>query len=467
MSTEADWLDELLNEAGVEVGFSVKRVRLIGFRGYRDTELNFSSRTTVIIGGNGVGKTSLLESIRLSLSWLAARVVNVKGRGERISQGDIHAEMDIAAVELFTSYRLENPSRGSSHNWTIATARKGSGASIKNLQELAALSETAKAYYFSNEEKAQGLTPLPVFAYYGVGRSITDVPRRIRTRHKYARLDTYEGALTDGKADFRRFFEWFREREDEENEKVKRVDRDYVDRGLEATRQAISALMPGYSKPYIRRAGNEMILEKDGAELSVAQLSDGERTLITMVADLGRRLAMATENTSLHEEPLKGHGIALIDEVELHLHPGLQQKVIQRLEQTFPNLQFIVTTHSPLVLTTLPRESIRILHSIKTLESPYPERIITQPSTQSEGVSADEILRAVMDIDPEPELPINQDAEHFEILVQAGELNSERVQALEEKLKKHYGEASQTFQSLISTKRLYERRERIKAMRGE
>jgi predicted ATP-binding protein involved in virulence len=95
-----------------------------------------------------------------------------------------------------------------------------------------------------------------------------------------------------------------------------------------------------------------MIVTKNDKELRIEQLSDGEKCLLAMVGDLARRLAIA--NPSL-DNPLEGEGVVLIDEVDLHLHPQWQRMILPRMIKTFPNCQFIVTTHSPQILGELER----------------------------------------------------------------------------------------------------------------
>jgi predicted ATP-binding protein involved in virulence len=101
-----------------------------------------------------------------------------------------------------------------------------------------------------------------------------------------------------------------------------------------------------------------MTITKQGQELIINQLSDGEKCLLAMVGDLARRLAIA--NPSL-PDPLQGSGVVLIDEIELHLHPKWQREIIPALTRTFPNCQFIVTTHSPQVISQVKPEGIYIL----------------------------------------------------------------------------------------------------------
>lgn len=100
-----------------------------------------------------------------------------------------------------------------------------------------------------------------------------------------------------------------------------------------------------------------MEIEKDGQLLTVNQLSDGEKCLIAMVSDLARRMAIANPTG----DPLQGEGIILIDEIDLHLHPKWQRMIVPKLLEVFPNCQFIISTHSPHVLTHIQPENIFLL----------------------------------------------------------------------------------------------------------
>ena len=101
--------------------------------------------------------------------------------------------------------------------------------------------------------------------------------------------------------------------------------------------------------------------------LEIDQLSDGEKCLLAMAGDLGRRLALANPQLG---DPLSAEAVVLIDEIELHLHPGWQRMVVERLRQTFPHCQFILTTHSPQVLSQIPTESVILLERFQQAELP-------------------------------------------------------------------------------------------------
>ncbi len=118
---------------------------------------------------------------------------------------------------------------------------------------------------------------------------------------------------------------------------------------LDAVRQAIYRFMPGFSNLRVRRKPRlHMSINKEGKPLNVLQLSQGEKSLMALVGDIARRLAIM--NPTL-DNPLHGQGIVLIDEVDMHLHPSWQRSIIERLTTTFPHCQFILTTHSPLVIS--------------------------------------------------------------------------------------------------------------------
>jgi predicted ATP-binding protein involved in virulence len=215
-------------------------------------------------------------------------------------------------------------------------------------------------------------TSLPLIAFYPVERVVLDIPLKIRTKHTFLQLDGYDNSLSQG-VDFRRFFEWFREREDTENESgvpedvlnqlrpiMAETNQDLwrwlnernasaKDRQLTAVRTAIGRFMPHLDNLRVRRRPRlYMAVDKNGETLNVAQLSQGEKSLMALVGDIARRLAML--NPAL-ENPLAGDGIVLIDEVDLHLHPSWQRRLCERLTETFPNCQFVLTTHSPLVIS--------------------------------------------------------------------------------------------------------------------
>ncbi|MDR6795533.1 AAA family ATPase [Acinetobacter calcoaceticus] len=324
----------------------------------------YSSNITVFIGNNGSGKTSLLKSVTTALTWFVARLKHDKSNGTPIPESVILNTANSAAVEIIVNdQNLQQQKQA--YTWRITknrTARKVEFTTY--LTELNQLTDYYKQWLGQDDQSS-----LPLIAFYPVERSVIEIPLKIREKHQFLQIDGYDNALNNA-VDFRRFFEWFRDREDIENEFIKdlifRIKQDLVDQDLfnkideynsgkfkdvqlEAVRQAIYAFMPDFKNLQVSRKPRlAMIIDKNEKTLNVNQLSQGEKSLMALVGDIARRLAMM--NPSL-DNPLLGRGIILIDEIDMHLHPQWQRSIIQRLQTTFPNCQFILTTHSPLVIS--------------------------------------------------------------------------------------------------------------------
>lgn len=357
------------------------------------------SNITVFIGNNGSGKTSILRALATSLSWFVSRVRSEKGSGSPIPEEVILNNASSAAIIVNLSNSDEQIFK-----WTLAKTPKGKKALFNS--ELAAVSKLADEYRtrLTVDEK----TNLPLLAFYPVERVVLDIPLKIKERHSFLQLDGYDNSLNQG-VDFRRFFEWFREREDSENESalpqdfldqlLATVGNDHAiwqqletlaasnkDRQLTAVRTAISHFMPEFSKLRVRRKPRlHMSIDKGGQTLNVLQLSQGEKSLMALVGDIARRLAMM--NPAL-ENPLQGDGIVLIDEVDMHLHPMWQRSIIQRLTDTFPNCQFILSTHSPLVISDFKDVLVYALDDGELTEIP-----------SQYGQDANSVLLNIMDTD--------------------------------------------------------------------
>jgi len=384
----------------------IKKLTLNNLGRFENLEVDFAptednrSNVTVFIGNNGAGKTSILDALATSLSWFVARLRTEKGSGKAIDELAIIDNAPAASITLYLSDDIQtvNEAAISSYQWTLVKARKGRKSDKPStLSELTKLADNYRQL-LTDDSKAS----LPLIACYPVERSVLDIPLKIMGKHNFSQIEGYDSALHQG-VDFRRFFEWFREREDIENEEESRRSRLFVtenfdefteieslvhdykekidnldagdissfiekvgdinkivsflkkskdkhqDKQLNAVRAAISAFMPALSNIRVQRKPRlHMAVDKDGKSLDVKQLSQGEKSLMALVGDIARRLAMM--NPAL-ENPLHGDGIILIDEVDMHLHPSWQRNLVQRFTDTFPNCQIILSTHSPLVIS--------------------------------------------------------------------------------------------------------------------
>jgi predicted ATP-binding protein involved in virulence len=167
--------------------------------------------------------------------------------------------------------------------------------------------------------------------------------------------------------------------------------------------------------------------------MPVSQLSDGIKSILAMVADIAHRCVRLNPQFGA-EAARQTPGIVLIDEVELHLHPGWQQTIIASLQAAFPHIQFIVTTHSPQVLTTVPAECIRIL-------SVTPDGMghIHTPDRQTQGTGSASVLAQLQGVNSVPPLSIVRDLSTYTALIQQGQGESDEAKRLRTLLDAHFG----------------------------
>ena len=202
---------------------------------------------------------------------------------------------------------------------------------------------------------------LPILAFYDTDRAVFEIPQRRRGfTQEFSRYQALDGAFSV-RTNFRGFFIWFHTKENEEL-RLQRQLRDFSFqlKELRAVRDAITGVLNGVSELHTELNPLRFVLSvnTEGGKretLEIAQLSGGYRIMLALVADLARRMAQGNPHL---DNPLESEAVVLIDEVDLHLHPKWQQRVLSDLLRTFPNAQFIVSTHSPQVLTTVKPEHV-------------------------------------------------------------------------------------------------------------
>jgi hypothetical protein len=147
----------------------------------------------------------------------------------------------------------------------------------------------------------------------------------------------------------------------------------------------INSLMgPGHFRFTGKLERGEYLFERKRLRIPFPALSDGYRAFLGWVSDLVYHLCMTCpKGKSL----TKNHGIVMVDEIDLHLHPEWQMTVLPRLAKTLPNIQFIVTSHSPLVAGTLEWMNIIYMQAGR-MQSSEPRRI----PTAVHGLDADQVL---------------------------------------------------------------------------
>ncbi len=293
-----------------------------------------------------------------------------------ISKNDIHNK----SKDLFISLDCKISS-DETLNWSIVAEEAREAANnIRPTLNLIELQNYGSEFYDYVEKEEN----IPILAFYQIDRIAVDKAKPKKdVKYLKNQFYAYEGAFDNGINEFSHFLYWFENKESRENEAKARgatPNNPTSNPGLSIVRNALEIFLSNipeanFKEPRIVRGALEseysfenpfsLVFAKKGKdengnevadELKLEQLSSGEKTILMLVGDIARRIAIA--NPGLSKLGAKhtldnATGIVLIDEIELHLHPKWQSEVLNALHKTFPKIQFIVTTHSPIACVYL------------------------------------------------------------------------------------------------------------------
>lgn len=376
----------------------LNKVIFQNYRCFEYLEIELDPRLTVIVGNNGAGKTAILDGIATILSksfnYLSTSHQRFQNQGRGILDRDIRllpTTSKIAKAVDFSYLRAES-SVAVWDTWRSPTKNKIKPENLYGEKDLKNYLLDIIASY--DIENARKLTP--VFAYYDAGRASRENIERLRNskiNYAYPTAALMNSlTINQEKDSLREALEWFDKEEATELRREKESGDSYSN--LQNVRLAIATILgEDYTNPRFNSKHKFVLTKKlagGDTELSVLQLSQGYQSMLTLAMDFSRRLSIANEH--LKEKALAVPSIMLIDEVDLHLHPSWQQKVLGDLMRTFPETQFIVTTHSPQVLTTVPSKCIRIIDGQNIYNAP----------AGSQGAEASRLLEDIFRVESRP-----------------------------------------------------------------
>jgi predicted ATP-binding protein involved in virulence len=484
--------------------FCLRSMSLTDFRRFQQLDMNFEEDLTIIIGNNGQGKTSILYAIAKTLSWFTANILKEDSSGQRLNEySDIRNDSDNNFSDISSNFFFGKGLK----NISIRLSRSALGAAERRESIIKPAKEVADVWRVINESK---IVNLPIFALYSVERShpFSKLARESIGKRE-DRFDAYNHALT-GAGRFDHFVEWFiylhkrakaqgasaielleEQVHDlkqsvqngltsmvpllEETQKkllaaqMRKVNVQSVNMPSEATQmeivsRAITMVVPSISRIWVETESGVDIIKvtNDLQDVSIEQLSDGQRVFLALIADLARRMIMLNP---LLKNPLEGRGIVLIDEIELHLHPKWQQEVITILRTVFPNIQFVITTHSPIVLSTTDARCIREFRQ----NSENGELFLDSPPIQTKGSENSEILEQVMGVfATPPNIAESHLVSKFEKSI-IGENDNLSAKSLDlyNKIVSHFGQHSSELKKADSLIRLHRMKNKISKAKRE
>ncbi|MGI2027998.1 AAA family ATPase [Endozoicomonas acroporae] len=443
----------------------LSHLKLTNFRCYQDLEIDLHPQVTVLVAENGQGKTTLLDAIRIALwpyvsSFDLARSAYADP-ANTIVIDDIHLALNNSkmARQLPCSIEVSGDYGEGESTWMRfrdSEAKKSQTKDDKSTRELKSWAKSQQ----KTVRDVEKYIDLPVFGYYGTGRLWKE--KRL-TKDKVNKTETINQAINtfayrdclDPASSYRHFEDWFtltyimiREYQIEQLESGASEITGPPDlmQKLEVIRSTTNQLLSetGWSDlTYSERDNKSLVLfHKAHGALKVSQLSDGIKNMVAMVADIAYRCCHLNPHLG-HEAALKAEGIVLIDEVDMHLHPKWQQTVIQGLTTAFPNIQFIVTTHSPQVLSTVKAESIRLLKHTVDPQSGLSISEAIQPKAQCRGVASSDLMADLMGVDPIPDVIEAGWLSSYKALIQQNRHDTDTGKELRALLEKHFGLAHQ------------------------
>ena len=436
----------------------INKLYLDNYRAFEDFTIDFDEQLTVLIAINGKGKTAILDAIAVAFGTF----VNATGlaNGAVFHREDVRRfkARETQSNEMEEKYPLTLRADGYIDNDNIEWIRefkKPNGATTtKDAKPLTQYGEKIQNIVVNGEN-----TNLPLISYYGTGRlwaqkRATENKKKSET----SRLSGYIDCL-DSFSSYKAFTSWYEyvcksefeiKMEALEKEHIKLPDNEFTDM-RKALQEAVNHIIQSNSGwqdiIYKQKAESIVMQHIEHGELSVAQLSDGIRSMIGLVADIAYRAIKL--NSHLKNAPKETSGIILIDEIDMHLHPKWQQTVLTDMMKAFPKMQFIVTTHSPQVLSTVKKEQIRILDD---------NRVIT-PSSSSLGEDSSILLAEIMGVSPLPPLEIVEKRKEYQRAVEDRQYDTTNAKTLRQELVDNYGETS-TF--IIQTDMLIRKFEALK-----
>jgi len=395
----------------------VTALKLANLRAIETAEFHFQAGFNLIVGVNGVGKTSMLDALRVCLSAVAKQANRLRAPVASFTAEDIRVGADALSIECGVQIG------GSEHRYLIHKPRESSAPQEKKAgMPREQVHDTPEKATFLGEApvsvtgKGPGGRPLAVL--FSTNRAVPSERAPGKNVAAGGIAAAFADAFANRELRLGEFAAWMRVQEALKSERAS------AGRALAAFEDAVTRFLTGYA--HLRVNGDEqpkLLIDRGSTTVAVRQLSDGERGTLALVLDLTRRLAQA--NPEMTDPAAEAEAVVLIDEIDLHLHPKWQRQIVRNLIAAFPRCQFIATTHSPQVIGEVEHDRIQIIADGQVYSPPH-----------SLGLDSSRVLDEVMEASSR-----NADLTHRLAVVSQviGSQQFDRARELLAKLDEHEG----------------------------
>lgn len=322
----------------------IDKLQINNFRKFKELDLNFKPGVNILIGDNAAGKTSVLESLKILIGSYFYGI-----NSKHVNSPSIHRTKDVQFLQdengkFSRIYPTQVKAEGKVFNEQVCWSRELRTA--KGASTTAGLSDLKKIVSVHENDV------LPIVAFYSTARF--NVESRDSSPYKNdERYAAYKNAL-NANSSISAFVQWF--------ENQDRISYQYKERtyALNVVSDAIMNCLPNCKRVFYDAKLTDILIEDENNVVTPFSLmSEGYRLITSLIGDLAYRCAIL--NSLLEADCLRETtGVVLIDEIETHLHPSWQQRVVNDLHRTFPKIQFIISTHSPIVLSGVQANVIRL-----------------------------------------------------------------------------------------------------------
>ena len=381
----------------------IKEIKIKNFRCYENVKIKLNPDYTVLIGINGAGKSTILDAISIALGGYISTFDGMGTYG--IDKSDSHYKMyEIGSsierehqfpVKIYAECEIDKKQI----SWRRGlNGEKGRTTSIGAKEIIRYASEIQTEIKMGNKDVI-----LPVIAYYGTGRLWMQKKDRNlkKIQESFSRLKGYVDCI-ESASNEKMMLKWFEKMTYLELQEGKRIpELSVVKNVLSQSYMAIDETIKTAEFNFKVRSGElEVAIRRENGiveNLPLRILSDGIKSTLSMIADIAYRMAIL--NPQLLDDILEEtSGVVLIDEIDMHLHPSWQKKIISVLKKIFPKVQFVFTTHSPSILSNVSNKNVLILDNFEI----YPLENMTY------GKDIEAILREVMRVQVRPKEVIDK-----------------------------------------------------------